>query len=186
MHSVYSSFHLHYVSEIYHYCCLWLQINENHLFSSLPSIPLWPFMYTTVSCFHSSLPSFQAISYMEVRRKFVCVKGWVCRIFMLPLKSPHIKETKKRWSCLLVSTSGFPRQPSRCLLRILGISELLQLWAASGISRPCFQVPMVLAQLGLQGFKSQKRPWFPVWECWLLPEKKKKKALLPNHMYSKN
>lgn len=122
-------------------------------------------------------PSFQTISYMEVRRKFVCVKGWVCQIFLLPLKSPHIKETKKPWSCLLVSTSGFPRQPSRCLLRILGISELLQLWAASGISRPCFQVPMVLAQLGLQGFKSQKRPWFPVWECWLLPEKKKKRKL---------
>ena len=73
MDSVYSSFHLHYVSEVYHYCCLWLQINENHLFSLLPSIPLWPFMYTTVSCFHSPLPSFQAVSYMEVRRKFVCV-----------------------------------------------------------------------------------------------------------------
>ena len=136
MDSVYSSFHLHYVSEVYHYCCLWLQINENHLFSLLPSIPLWPFMYTTVSCFHSPLPSFQAVSYMEVRRKFVCVKGGVCLIFLLPLKSPHVKETKKPWSCLLVSTSRFQRQPSRYLLRILGISELLQLWAASGISRP--------------------------------------------------
>lgn len=139
MDSVYSSFHLHYVSEVYHYCCLWLQINENYLFSLLPSIPLWPFMYPTVSCFHSPLPSFQAISYMEVRRKFVCVKGWVCPIFLLPLKSPHVKETKKPWSCLLVSTSEFQRQPSRYLLRILGISELLQLWAASGISRPCFR-----------------------------------------------
>lgn len=152
MDSVYSSFHLHYVSEVYHYCCSGgyksMKIIYFHCCLVFPHDLLCTL---TVSCFHSPLPSFQAISYMEVRRKFVCVKGWVCSIFSASSKiTPTLKKLKSHMVLLCsLSTSEFQRQPSRYLLRILGISELLQLWAASGISRPCFRYSRALAQLGL-------------------------------------
>lgn len=183
MDSVYSSFHLHYVSEVYHYCCLWLQINENYLFSLLPNIPYDLLCTLQFPVFTVPTAQLQAISYMEVRRKFVCVKGWVCPIFLLPLKSPHVKETKKPWSCLLVSTSEFQRQPSRYLLRILGISELLQLWAASGISRPCFGYLRPWLSWDSKDSRASRGHDFlsRIDSCL----KEKKKALLPNHTYLK-